>query len=302
MKNIMTLTLLCVLCTLASGADAVMLKTTDKLSDVVDNTKGAALTGVKGPGAAFLDLRGASQAYILKRTFKASGNRKYILTFEYGVGGCDTVEKNDRIPEIQTQSRNLLAGWKTLFFDAKGRQISMRDYAGMTFTHKSGTENDVFYTPSGTSEVRVVFYLPNNESALAIKSVKFSSAPDEGAVNCNPEFKYGYSGWNGFLRGSLLFKDAKGMVFDSAYGTGGEVFPLPGRGKYRLFARGETYGGYTVVNFEQRDKNNRLIKTLSVRGTPQGASIQFDIEPEAVYGRLNVYNHLLREVRLTREN
>lgn len=284
----------------AISADTVTFKTADDLASVLDNPEGASLSGVKGPGTAFLDLRGASQTYTLKRSFKAKENTKYLLTLNYGVGGRDVVEKNDRVPEMQTQSSNLLPGWKTMFFDAKGKLISMRNYRGMTFTHEFGTEKDVFYTPAGTTEVRIAFYLPKNESELVIRAVKFAVAPDEGALNCNPVFKYGYPGWNGFLRGSLLFQDPDGMVLDSAYGTGGEVFPLKGPGRYTLSARGKSFGGYRVVNFEQLDLAGKVIKTVSVTATPEGVSTEFSLEPNAVRGRFNVYNHLLREVRLVR--
>lgn len=250
----------------------------------------------------YLRLSGANNSFVFKKEFKVIPAVKYCLVISAKQPDGDFIRENNiRVPEMQTQTSGLLPSWETVFYDKDGKEISRRNYRTMSFASRYENYSDVFYAPANAAKMKLLIKLNKLGKSLEINQISFDKCPDEKAINCNPEFKHGYSGWNGFLRGSLLMNDKTGPVFDTAYGSGGEVFPLPGKGTYKLFGRAETWGGYSVINFEQRDKDNKIIKTVSVRAKPEGNSIEFALEPNAVYGRFNVYNHLLREVRLTRE-
>lgn len=251
-----------------------------------------------------LFLSGDNAAFPLTRNFPVEGKKKYLLEMTAHVDGVDVVEKNSRIPEIQVMSgASLLPGWSMEFRDSAGKLLGSRSFNGMTFiSEKRQTYTDVFHAPPGAVSMRLSFRMgKNSPEHLVISSIRFQESPDEGALNCNPEFRAGYSGWNYFLRGALLMHREDGKaVFDTAYGSGGELFPLDGSGTYRLFGKGSAHGGYRVINFEQRDQNGKVIKVISLTATPQGNSVDFILEKDAVMGRLNSYNHLLEEVRVIR--
>ncbi len=228
-------------------------------------------------------------------------NVKYLLTMDYKVLGNDVLELNDRIREIQTQSDFLLPGWQMDFYDADAKVISSRRLRGMTFIRRQGTMTDIFYAPPGAASVKVFSNVPKADNDVSVKVVSLIPAPDEQAINCNPLFLHKYAGWQGFLRGTLLRYESDGIpVFDSAYGCGGERFPLQGAGRYRLYACGEGYGYFRTVLFFQYDRNGKQIKRHSLGATVKGNKIEFDLEPEAVSGNFVVYNTLLREIRLTK--
>lgn len=282
-----------------TAQDNISFTKNTPLRDVL-NTNGESKI-VQNKDGVSLVLSGSS-SFTFKKEFSVTPGQKYKLDITAKVNGADVIEKNSRIPEIQVMSHGLLSGWKMDFFDAEGNPIGSRNYNGMTFiSEKKQLYNDVFYTPKNTVKMRLTINMGSNppESLEIFSPLKLAPAPDEGAINCNPEFKYGYSGWNSFLRGALLIKLPDGKyAFDSAYGSGGEVFPIHKAGTYRIYGKAVTRGGYRVINFEQRDKNNKVIKVISLTANPNGHSIDFILQPETTQGRFNVYNHTLEEVRL----
>lgn len=252
----------------------------------------------------YVSLPQAGGGFKFKQEFPVEGNRKYKLDIQAKVNGPDVVEKNSRVPEMQIMSHNLLPGWSMDFFDADGKAVGSRGFNGMTFTsNQKKVYTDIFYAPADAVKMVLNIRMGQNppESLQVYSPVQLALSPDEGALNCNPEFKYGYAGWNGFLRGALLLENKEGKpVFDTAYGSGGEIFPLAGPGTYRLYGKGTGHGGYRVINFYQLDKDKKTLKTLYVTALPDGNYIDFVIEKDTVYGRINSYNHLLEEVRVTR--
>ncbi|MEA2012150.1 MAG: hypothetical protein U9O87_03570 [Verrucomicrobiota bacterium] len=231
---------------------------------------------------------------------------KYKLTFKAKVIGDDVIEKNPRIDTVQVVSKNILWRWAILFFDTDGKSIPRPIQA----THLCLVSNQwkeytsVFHSPPKAAYMQLIFNNYNLANGMELDNIEFGLCPDEGAINCNPDFRYGshnYAGWKEILRGGLLLDNEKDKyLFDTAYGSVGEKFPLSSDGTYRLYARGTRNGRYSVVNIFFNDINGKYLKTITVRGTPEGKYVDFVLPSKTTSAYFRVYNHLLTEVRLTK--
>ncbi len=231
---------------------------------------------------------------------------KYKLDFMAKIDGKDVIEKNSRIGLIQVSSSNILYHWRIVFFDSTGKRIPR----AIQSNHLSLVSNEwkkytsVFYTPPNAVYLKLGFSNSNPENGMMLENLDLGLCPDEGAINCNPEFSYGaynYAGWRFIISGGLLFKTDKGKyVLDSAYGSTSRRFPLISDGTYRLYARGIKSKGYSVVNIFFVDAKGKNLKQIHMRAAPEGKYIDFVPPVKTAFAYFRVYKHILEAVRLTR--
>ena len=228
---------------------------------------------------------------------------KYKLSFRGKLVGDDTIETNSRLDVIQVAAGHRLPGWQIHFFDADGKPLP-KPLRGAMLSSQWRPYVSVFYPPPRAVAAQVAIDLPSDDYAVLIDAMQLDACPDEGAINCNPDFRYGpqaYTGWASLATGALLVEGGGGKrALDTAYGSSSEPFPLREPGTYRLAAKGTVHGGFHTVDLRLYDENGTLIKTRSLTATPAGASSDFVLPEGTVAGSLLVYNHLLEEVRLVR--
>jgi hypothetical protein len=231
---------------------------------------------------------------------------KYKLTFNAKVIGDDVIEKNSRINLVQVASKNILWQWAVDFFDAEGKAIPISIQAShlRLVSNQWKEYTTVFYTPLKAAYMQLVLSNRNPTNGMELDELKFGICPDEGAINCNPDFRYGsynYTGWKEILSGGLLFDLGNGKYqFDTAYGSIGESFPLSVPGTYRLYARGSGYGRYQVVLLFLCNSKGQTLKNIVLRGAPEGKYVDFTLPEKTAFAYFRVYQHLLEEIRLTR--
>ncbi len=250
-----------------------------------------------------LRLDGVNVEYRFKKKFPVRENARYKLELEVRSEGEDTVEKNFRVPDMLNLSRTaLFPRWNTWFYGKDGKVIVRREILpGMSIVNGGWKVcTDIFYAPPGAESMELVFRLPKNRNPIAVRKITFSAIPDDDVVNCNPDFNYGYAGWENIANGGILLIDKDGgPLLDTGYGSTSEYFPLLREGCYELYARGAPgKGGYRDLNIRQYDKQGKVIRTVSLNAAPEGKSVYFVKEKDAEKGKFVVYNHLLKEVRL----
>lgn len=270
------------------------------------NLKGVSLAPAEGTKGRCLQIARGTQGTFKLAKLPVVVGKKNLLTFRARVVGDDVIEKNSRIDVMQAANANLLIRWQVHFLDANGKPLPKpRNFGILALVSGNWrTCTDVFYPPADAVAAQVAFVLPSGENGLMLDDVTLGPCPDEGAINCNPDFRYGpcnYAGWAHINTGGLLVEVADGQYgLDSAYGSSGEAFPLREPGTYRLSARGTVRGGFHTVDLRLCDEKGALIKTRSLSATPQGVSSDFVLPEGTASASLLVYNHILEEVRLVR--
>ncbi len=129
---------------------------------------------------------------------------KYRFSFRAKIEGPDTIEDNPQLEylfyEYDKAARGkTLPGWRLVFYGEDKKEIS-RGFPLFwnTVFHREWTlYEEVFYPPAGAVSLAVVFSNGGNpDNAVMIDELELETA-DEGALNINPEFKYGKYNFSG---------------------------------------------------------------------------------------------------------
>ncbi|HOF87269.1 MAG TPA: hypothetical protein PLZ36_04060 [Armatimonadota bacterium] len=196
--------------------------------------------------------------------------------------------------------------WRVSFADAEGKALPVsRGFGHLALVFGDWHPyTDVCYTPANAAAMEFAVVLPNGENGVLLDDWALGPCPDEGAINCNPDFRYGpcsYTGWASLNTGALFVKVGEGKYgLNTAYGSSSEPFPLREPGTYRLYARGAARGGFRTVDLRIYDAKGALIKILNIVGLPNGNSVDVLLPDGAAAGSLLVYHHILEEVRVMR--
>ncbi len=188
--------------------------------------------------------------------------RKYKLSIIGAVDSADTIEANDRIPEIIAANRGRgFARCELEFFDSEGNEATFLIYGRIPrrvdSIHFVSREMQkyvtVFYAPPQAETLRLTLG-PKNRG-LKLKKLVLESETAEDSVNCNPDFRYGplnLSGWNPDTEGRLYLRPDGTTVLKCGYGAGSSMFAVDEETRYSFFCKGESYastGGKVTVSF-----------------------------------------------------
>ena len=223
---------------------------------------------------------------------------KYKFAFMVRAETRETIEENPRL-------EGRLVGWDAwipdldiCFYDAEMKCISSGGRPRYTLPFGAWF-NSIFvlYPPANTAFMQVTFDT-KKESKLFLRDFTLDPAADEGAINCYPTMNFGK--YNCHIGGHLLERADGRLVWDSGYGClFGESMPLsPGR--YKLYAKGFTYGGYSTIGISFLDRDGRTISGAAINSAPGGNQKEFEVPEGTVRGSMLIYNNVIEELRLTR--
>jgi hypothetical protein len=267
------------------------------------NAQGASVAPADGAEGKCLQLTHGAKGGFRFRQVPIEGEKKYKLSFRAKLVGDDVIERNSRIDVIQVAAGHLLPRCQVRFFDAGRKPLPGTPGATM-ISGKWSPYVIVFYAPPSAVSMQVVLNLPGSDCDVLVDDMNLESAPDEGAINCNPDLRYGshaYTGWANLATGAMLVELPGGrFAMDTAYGSSTETFPLREPGTYRLYAKGTVRGGFHTVDLRLYNAGGELIKTRSLSASQDGVSSDFVLPEGTASGSLLVYNHMLEEVRVTR--
>lgn len=215
----------------------------------------------------YLDLDPKTGEHVMK-SVPVTPLKKYKLSIVAAIDSDDTIERNDRIPEIiDANYGRSFARCKLEFFDKEGNEATFLLYGRSILRAKSihfvsrEMQNyvTVFYAPPHAETLRLTL-LPKNRR-LMIKKLVLEPETTEGTVNCNPDFRYGtlnLSGWNPDTEGRLYRRPDGTTVLKCGTQSGSSMFAVDDKARYSFFCKGEGYSstdGKVTVSFYDIDGN-----------------------------------------------
>jgi hypothetical protein len=261
-----------------------------------------------------LAIDGAAGSLVLK-PIQVKSLQKYKLTIRAAVDSKDTVETNDRIPEISIKTYGkAFSGYELNFFDAKGQEAAFRLYntvlirtSGEIISNKVHDYIAVFYAPPKADTLRLKLRPQKNK--LLIESVKLEIENAEGTINCNPDFRYGElnpSGWAPHPEGRLYRRPDGKTVLKSGPSAHGPFFSVDDRSRYSFYCKGTGYdakAGKTTVSFYDEDGasigSTHLFWDKDMKDGATKESIQ--PHPGSVQAMVHVALVILEEVRVSKD-
>ena len=176
-------------------------------------------------------------------------NVKYKLSFTVRGEMKETIEENPRLELILLSRGNWLPFCNIAFLDAEMKPLAWCNYEHTLPFGSHFNFTELFHPPEKAAFLQLSIQT-RKDSKIFLSDISLVPASDEGAINVNPTFslgKYNFSGWpRRHTNGRILEKPDGKFVFDTGYGSGSETIPLSKPGTYRLYAKGSTYGGYSM--------------------------------------------------------
>ena len=216
--------------------------------------------------------------------------RKCKLMFGGRVDGDFAVEQNDRAHILTLQSNGrLAAAYEILFYDAAGEPLRRSGFGGSGFL-LTGDWHDyinVFDVPPDAVTLSVRFE-PRGRG-VEIGSIRLGEENESGAINSNPDFRYGelnYCGWRPARDGRLYLRPDGQTVLNAGYGGMSPMFILKETSVYRMEAKG--LGGRMSLTYYD-DEGNRVASRHLLRPTPEGASVDLQPPEGTAAGRVVMY-------------
>jgi len=242
--------------------------------------------------------------------------RKYKLSITAAIDSDDTIEGNDRIPEIiAANGGRSFARCKLEFFDKEGNETTFllygRSIVRTQSIHFVSREMQsyvtVFYAPPQAETLRLTL-VPQNRR-LMIKKLVLEPESSEGSVNCNPDFRYGtlnLSGWNPDTEGRLYRRPDGTTVLKCGTRGGSSMFAVDDQARYSFFCKGEGYSstdGKVTVSFYDIDGNELGYTHLFWDKDMNDGATKSDIQPLAgsKLAMLKASHVILQEVKVTKE-
>ncbi len=178
--------------------------------------------GVDGSKALVIDPEKAGPEKTMVRAFMkqipVQPFVKYKFSFMGKVEGPDTFENNPLMEHIYFDAARgskgkPLPGWELLFTDENGKKITYGSPLSSVMAHNGWTRyEEIFYAPLNSKELQIVFHnFMNMKNKLFIDDMKLETI-DEGALNINPDFRYGIYNYSGYSpRNARIVELEKGV-------------------------------------------------------------------------------------------
>lgn len=205
-------------------------------------------------GGACLQLDATVSSFELA-TVEVKPETKYRLVLRARVQGPLTIEQNDRAHIQAIQRRGRSESVYNIEFQEPGLPKPSSGGGGFFLTREWYDYVHVFRTPAGVEKVTI--QLTPRKHVTQIARVSLVTDDEGGAINNNPDFRYGelnYCGWAPQRDGSILLRPDGKHVFRSGYGGSSPRFPLQEGRFYRMAGRGEG-GSLTIYYFDADNKS-----------------------------------------------
>lgn len=261
-----------------------------------------------------LAIDGAAGTLVLK-PIQVKPLQKYKMTIRAAVDSKDTVESNDRIPEISIKTYGkAFSGYELNFFDVKGQEAAFRLYetvlihsSGAIISRKFHDYIVVFYAPPKADTLRLK--LRPQKNRLLIEGVKLEIENAEGTINCNPDFRYGElnpSGWVPHPEGRLYRCPDGKTVLKSGPSAHCAFFSVDDQSRYSFYCKGIGYdakAGKATVSFYDEDGNSIGSTHLFWDKDMKDGATKESIKPPpgSVRAMVHVALVIFEEVRVTKD-
>ncbi|QDV58878.1 hypothetical protein [Rosistilla oblonga] len=212
--------------------------------------------------------------------------KKYKLTLRAAVDDSDTVETNDRLPEILAKNGGKsFAACQLTFFDKDGEETSFLLYGRIRMrAHPisiiSGQLHEfvsVFYAPPEAETLQLKL-LPRGRKVW-IDEIVVERETLEGTENGNPDFRYGkfnLSGWDPGSEGRLYVRSDGTTVLKCGTSGGSSFFAVDDQARYSFHCKGKGYsktaGKVTVSFYDMTGKDLGYTHLFWNRDMEEGAT------------------------------
>ena len=242
---------------------------------------------------------------------------KYKLTIRAAIDGKDTVESNDRIPELVTQTAGRgFAGYGLTFLDTEGqetgfilRKSSFVVNAGAIISGRVNNIVHVFYSPPKADKIRLT--LRTGKNKVLIERIQLELENEEGTVNCDPDFRYGElcpSGWTWDSEGRLYRRPDGKTVLKSGTSAASPLFIVNDQSRYSFYCKGTAYdakpesGKATVSFYDENGVNLGTTHLFWAEAMKNGATKKgLKPPPGATQAKAGVERAIFEELRVTND-
>ena len=258
----------------------------------------AGVTRVELPeGGACLQL-GAEVSRYDAATVELRPETKYRLTVRARVQGAFTVEQNDRahIEAVQRRGRGESA-YEVQFHETDAVPASAGG-GGFFLTRDWYDYVHVFRVPPGVRQATI--RLKPRGHVTQIARVTLMADDEDGAINNNPDFRYGelnYCGWAPQRDGRIFLRPDGRCFFRSGYGGSSPAFPLTAGRRYRMCGQGE--GGHLNIHYYDADGKSIASRFLLRLSAGMEAAAELTPPEDCVSARVVAYGALLESFKVT---
>lgn len=244
----------------------------------------------------------SKRADIIMKQVPVKDSVKYRFSFRAKVDGPDTVEDNPQLEYLfyeynKAAKGKSLPGWRIVFYGKDQKEVSrgFPMFWNVVFRKEWTLCEEVFYPPAGAVAMGVAFSNnANPDDVMLLDDLRLETV-DEGALNINPEFKYGkynFSGCN-YVKDAKIVEYEKGkFALDNKTGWCiMDPFPVTPGAEYELTATiqspEQTGRLYVWCCDEKLKKLSQLKQVLSVSPPKEETkTIRFVVPDGVSYIRL----------------
>ena len=241
---------------------------------------------------------GAKVAATDLATVEVVPGTKCRLILRARVQGAFTVEQNDRahIEAVQRRGRGESA-YEVQFHETDAVPASAGG-GGFFLTRDWYDYVHVFRVPPGVRQATI--RLKPRGHVTQIARVTLMADDEDGAINNNPDFRYGelnYCGWAPQRDGRIFLRPDGRCVFRSGYGGSSPAFPLTAGRRYRMCGQGE--GGHLNIHYYDADGKSIASRFLLRLSAGVEAAAELTPPEDCVSARVVAYGALLESFKVT---
>lgn len=245
------------------------------------------------PDAGRLEIGGDVQQFDLL-TIEVAPSTKYRVDLRARLDGGETVERNERAHhEALRQNSRENSVYEVLFDGNADEDAKSVVGGGFILTGEWCDYVHVFYTPSNARTLTIRLR-PRRHTTL-VSRVALAPADEDGAINANPDFRYGelnYCGWRPQRDGRIYRRPDGKCVFNAGYGGSSPRFPLQPGKSYTATAHGE--GGQVTLNYFD-DQGRKTSGRFLMRPAQEGAQATFTPPDGTAAGGIVMYGGTVLE-------
>ncbi len=258
-------------------------------------------------------LIGPNIGYVKFNTVPLSPKTKYKLTLRAYTDRTDCVESNNTALEFARSSYGrTYPEYVINIFDKAGKPLNLMLYGKIPIVYSAPIISRdavdyvyVFYTPDAAAGMQLELRL--NRNKLFIERFKLEKECSEGAINCNPDFRYGPLNPNGWHTQTRFFQTPEGKtVAQCEYYNGSPFFLLDEHNRYSFYCKGIASGvgaSSATVNF-YNVKGIKIGTTHLFHGKDMkngGKKSGLKLPPGTFQAQVVVTNTILSEWRVTKD-
>ncbi len=274
--------------------------------------------GVNGSRALVIDPEKAGPEKTMVRAFMKRIPVKHFVKYKFSfmgkIEGPDTFENNPLMEYIYFDAARgskgkPLPGWELLFTDENDKKITRGAPLSAVMAHGSWTRyEEIFYAPPRSRELQIIFHnFMNMQNKMFIDDMKLEII-DEGALNINPDFRYGLYNYSGYSpRNSRIVELEKGKFAmdaspENSFST--TTIPVRPNQEYQLTAHLRSVDKRIRVTVGLSDINGKSLSPLKTNielyppNREETKSMSFITPENAAYVSIHGRNGIIKSLKL----